>query len=722
MKYYLRFQKMPCPAGRLLVLITLPLLICALYMGCTTGKVYPWPREGGPVNSGKFRAVALTDLDNDGFLDAAAGGTAPESLMLSFGDGRGGIAKTQLLPVKGDVQSIAVADINQDGYHDILFSAQRGASGLRLWLNQSDRKWTRGTGPTEINNYQGLEVGDINGDGKLDVAAANATSETLGGIQVWLGDGEGNWPVETGPTITGVYMDVVLADFNEDGFLDLAGAGWGIGGAVKVWLGDGKGGWSSTPELSKGSYYGLRAGDINGDGHLDVLAATYRNGIHVFWGNGRGSFIKGRGPVDLGSFWDVLLIDLNDDKRPDILAGSIDNGGIYAWRTGLGSSWHRINGQFPDSGSFYEMATGDMNQDGLDDICAASYGEGIRFWRGKGDYQTPSEETSEPLMPEAESMEADSGVIEENQVYTTIAGFPEYKVGPGDILEITLWQGAEPLKENVLIKPNGKISFGFVDDLPVKDLTLTQLDEKLTEYLKGYVKQPRLDVVVKEYNSKFLTITGAVGHGVRSDAVSSGTGQYRLTGKISLMEMLARAGGPTRDANLKEVRIRRINGQTITMDLYRAIFQGDLSQDLILDNGDIVYIPTMIQDANQVYVFGEVAKPGAYSFTGSGMRLFDAVSRAGGPTIFSTPKSTKVIRGDITRPEVISADLQRLVEQGDQSQNVLLANRDLIYVPRSFLGDINLFMKRIKPLLELVLAPAKIVKDYDDVDEILDDE
>ena len=77
---------------------------------------------------------------------------------------------------------------------------------------------------------------------KLDIIAANATSDTQGGIQVWLGDGKGTWPLESGPTVTGTFMDVVLADFDQDGLLDLAGAGWGSYGALKVWLGDGTGG------------------------------------------------------------------------------------------------------------------------------------------------------------------------------------------------------------------------------------------------------------------------------------------------------------------------------------------------------------------------------------------------------------------------------------------------------------------------------------------------
>ena len=101
------------------------------------------------------------------------------------------------------------------------------------------------------------------------------------------------------------------------------------------------------------------------------------------------------------------------------------------------------------------------------------------------------------------------------------------------------------------------------------------------------------------------------------------------------------------------------------------------------------------------------------------MRLFDAISEAGGATIFASASNTKVVRGDPIAPEIISANLKNLVEEGDQSQNVLLASGDLVYVPRSGFGGINLFYKRIRPLLEMILWPARVVKDWDDAADII---
>ncbi len=89
-----------------------------------------------------------------------------------------------------------------------------------------------------------------------------------------------------------------------------------------------------------------------------------------------------------------------------------------------------------------------------------------------------------------------------------------------------------------------------------------------------------------------------------------------------------------------------------------------------------------------------------------------AVSEAGGVTVFAKRSSTKIVRGEIVRPEVISADLKKLVEQGDISQNVMLANGDLVYVPRSFIGDVNRFIKQITPLMRMILYPAQVINEY----------
>jgi len=728
--------------GKNLLLLAAGLLVSGVY-GCASQpdsitSPSAMPRGNGLSLAGKFRAVVIDDLDNDGNLDVVGGASSPGMVTINYGDGKGGISRPLQFPIRGDVRSVDVTDINEDGLADIVFAAQKPSSGIKVWMNQSRRQWKLTRGPIEINNYEGIKTADVNGDGHMDIIAANATSATQGGIQVWLGDGRGNWPVESGPTVSGIFMDVYPVDLNHDGNLDLIGAGWGTYGALRVWLGDGTGSWSSGTPIDWGSFYGLSIGDLNQDGHFDILAGSYKNGIRIFSGNGLGDFAAiltpdeyltraaneqpkiasglEQGPQSKKnpSFWTVLALDLDQDGLEDLLAGSLDSEGIKAWRNLGQGRWSRIEGVFPSSGSYYEMVAGDLDADARLDVCAASSGEGIKIWPGgEGTLKIVEQHRIERAESSEDQTRLQSPL--ENDVYKTINGVAEYKINSGDILEITLWEGTTPIREEIRVRPDGRISFGFVEDLYVNAMTFSQLDQLLTTYLKEYVKNPRIDVAVIKKDSKFVRLVGAIA----SSGQGTGPGRYPLTGKTTALEMITQYGGVTKDANLGDIRIRRKNGQSISLDFYKAINKGDLSQDLVLDDDDLVFVPTLAQGGHRVYVFGEVEKPGAYTFAGSGMRLFDAVSEAGGATVFASTANTRVVRGDPASPEIITADLKSLIEEGNIAQNVALASGDMVYVPRSGWGDINLYNKRIRPLFELILWPARTVIDWYNAADII---
>ena len=201
-------------------------MVLLLFFGCAQQKVHQrelaLAKADSTIVAGKFTAVLIEDMDNDGNPDIVGSASSPGSVTISYGNGKGAISEPQVLPVRGQVRSIAVADLNEDGLRDILFSVQMETSGIRAWINQSQRKWKQQSGPVKINRYENLKTADINGDGHMDIIAANSTADVTAGIQVWLGNGKGGWIRESGPTTTGRYMGVAQADLNKDGRISTA--------------------------------------------------------------------------------------------------------------------------------------------------------------------------------------------------------------------------------------------------------------------------------------------------------------------------------------------------------------------------------------------------------------------------------------------------------------------------------------------------------------------
>ncbi len=696
-----------------------------LLFACAQGKPNGAPPPGAapaasPAAGAKSVAAVLADVDRDGNLDIVGGSVEPGAITVAYGEGGGRFAPPLRLSVEGDVRALAVADVDEDGLPDIVVSVQRQSSGIRVWLNQPGRRWTPGRAPTEINSYAGVKAADLNGDGHIDIAAANATSELQGGIQVWWGTGKGRWVPGPSPSVTGIFMDVLAVDVNGDGVLDLVGAGWGHPGGIRVWLGNGAGGWSTLDPFCRGSFYALAAADFDADGRLDLAAGSYKGHARLFLGDGRGGFIEGAvlkadPEAPEGSYWQALPVDLDGDGWVDLVAGSLDNQGVHAWLNRQGKGWEYHAGALPRSGNFYGLAAGDVNADGRPEIAAASFGDGVLTLAVQPVAPAAPGATARGRAPAVPAAAEQAGPTE-NDVFKVVNGVPEYKIGPGDVLEITLWEGLAATRHEVRVRPNGRITFGLAESVTASGLTAAELDERLTAQLSAFLKRPRVSVAVTQHNSRTVRLLGAL---AKSGAPGQlGAGEYKLQGRTTVLECLATAGGPTADADLKTVRVRRRDGETMSLNLYRTILQGDLRQDLVLNDGDVVFLPTLSKDTNRVYVFGEVQKPGAYTFSGPEMRLIDAISEAGGPTVFAYRADTRVVRGDITQPEILAADLGRLIENGDRSQNLLLASGDLVYVPRSAMGDVKRFYDQVRPLLELVLWPARVVIDWNSAADI----
>lgn len=287
-------------------------------------------------------------------------------------------------------------------------------------------------------------------------------------------------------------------------------------------------------------------------------------------------------------------------------------------------------------------------------------------------------------------------IVTENQTFVTIDGVPQYKIGPGDVLEVLLTRELAQDRLSVAVRTNGKVtvaSFGAT----VAGLTPEQAASELQRILAPVYKRLTIEVMVKEYRSKSVSVLGEV----------TKDGRFALKGKTNLLDLLAEAGGPTVNANLRGIRLLRPDGQSYTINLFRLVSEGEHFRRLILNAGDVVFVPAgKPDDEKKIFVLGEVNSPGAYPFVPD-MRLSQALAVAGGPKDTAVLESARVIRGNLRNPQVVEVDVKSVIQGRDQSQDVILESNDLVLVPRSGIGNWNAFLAKLTPTLQFLTLPLQ---------------
>jgi polysaccharide export outer membrane protein len=177
-----------------------------------------------------------------------------------------------------------------------------------------------------------------------------------------------------------------------------------------------------------------------------------------------------------------------------------------------------------------------------------------------------------------------------------------------------------------------------------------------------------------------------------------------MFGKERFTEFLSRAGGHLPTADLTRVQLTRGRKQYF-LNVFDALFRSDYRQDIIVEDGDVFFIPSKTEIKNRVYVMGEIAKPGLFTFDNE-ITLLDAVISAGGPTVYGKPRSLLVIRGDVEKPEVIKVNLMDIIQRGDFRKNIPLNSGDVVYVARNAIGDMRNFLRAFGPFLQMAQSPT----------------
>ena len=366
-------------------------------------------------------SVVCGDFNGDGKLDLAVANNESNTVSILLGNGDGTFQNAVSYNVGTNPDSIVAGDFNGDGKLDLAVT-NYGSNSVSILLNTGNGTFQNAITYSVGTNPDSIVAGDFNGDGKTDLAVANYTNGT---VSILLNTGSGTSPFPSSPSETctvGTNPDsIVASDFNGDGKLDLAAANY-TDGTVSILLNNGNTSFFSAVSYSLGkdskghndkNPKSIAVGDFDGDGKLDLAAANYNDGtVTILLGNGNGTFASSPSAIlNVGA--DPIAVAAghftSDGKLDLVIANYWDWG--FNWVTvllnngsGPGNISFQAATQYPTGTSPCSVITGNLNSgDNYLDLATTNYSSGtvsILLGNGDGTFQNKGDFGTYPLQPD----------------------------------------------------------------------------------------------------------------------------------------------------------------------------------------------------------------------------------------------------------------------------------------------------------------------------------
>lgn len=220
-------------------------------------------------------------------------------------------------------------------------------------------------------------------------------------------------------------------------------------------------------------------------------------------------------------------------------------------------------------------------------------------------------------------------------VLTTLslpAAAMDYRLGSGDIVHITVY-GHPDLNLDARVDEQGKINFPLIGEVPVTGDTASAAQNRIGQALEkgGFIKNAQVNLVVKQYRSKQVSVLGQVNH----------PGKYPLESTSTVTDLLAMAGGITLAGSDSLILMHKQDGksQQIKIDTSALFQDGQADLNRQVSDDDVIYVPR----AQVFYIYGQVQHPGAFRLE-QNMNVMQALSLGGGITPRGTQKGIQIRR------------------------------------------------------------------------------
>ncbi|HEX5421891.1 MAG TPA: SLBB domain-containing protein, partial [Gammaproteobacteria bacterium] len=244
------------------------------------------------------------------------------------------------------------------------------------------------------------------------------------------------------------------------------------------------------------------------------------------------------------------------------------------------------------------------------------------------------------------------------------------------------------------------IFFPYVGIVNVAGRTVGQVREEVTQRLTRYIQNPQLDVRVVSFRSKKVEVSGAVGK----------PGEVPITDvPLTLLQALQLAGGGTAQAALQNVEVVR-DGAVHTFDVQALLDRGDMRQDILLQDKDVVYVPDT--SYYSVHVLGEVKTPGDVPLIRARLNLAEAITKRGGFNIQNANLARVfVFRGAPQKPKIYWLDAKSPVAMLLATQ-FQMQPQDVVFIASTGLARWNRLVGLILPTVQTLWQTQSLINQF----------
>lgn len=292
-----------------------------------------------------------------------------------------------------------------------------------------------------------------------------------------------------------------------------------------------------------------------------------------------------------------------------------------------------------------------------------------------------------------------------------------YYIGRGDVLniivydhpELTIPAGSERSAEESgnVVHSDGTIFYPYVGQVNVVGRTVNDVRNEIQRRLSDYIAEPQVDVKVAAYNSQKAYVTGQV----------NSPGQLPITNvPLRVLDAISQAGGLTDLANWHDVILSRDNTDN-SLSVYDMLAYGDLTQNLLLKDGDVLHVPEV--GNQQIFVMGQVNEPVSFGMGNTRLSLTAAISQAGGIDETSADASGIFV----VRRNQAPGDTYATVYQLDASNaaafmlgsQFMLEPTDVVYVTAAPLARWNRVLRLLLPSLTTIYEATEVNENLNDL-------